>query len=388
MRFSKPRAAAFLLSAVFLASVAPAQAQTAPKPVSIAFINPGSKGEVFWDMVVDTMHVAARQLDMSIEVLYAARDRRLTQDIAVDLAKREKLPDFLIIGNEESTGRDLLETANAVGLRTLLISSELTGADREALQGPRRVLPHWIGSLTPDMENAGARMASKLIDAARANGLNSKDGKLHILALAGDLLTQTSIARNSGFLRVVEQTPDVVLDRMLVAHWTSSEGEALTSRYLNWAQRKGIKPAGVWAGNDVMALGALKAVEKAGLRPGKDHVIVGLNWSPEALQRVARGEMLLTDGGHFLVGLWSMVLLRDFVDGCDFARESSEMTLRTAAVTQSVAPAFYSMIVEGDLHRIDVTKLRAYAPGGCRSYDFSLRSLLSAMAYDDERGKP
>src|SRR5262249_22831549 len=159
-----------------------------------------------------------------------------------------------------------------------------------------------------------------LVEASRRNRWVSADGKVHLLALAGDEKTPNSITRTSGFTSFVQAQPDVVLDRLLFANWNAAEAETLADRYFGWAQRSGIRPAGVWAANDPIALGAMKAMEKNGLVAGRDLGVVGLNWSPEALDAVKAGRMILTDGGHFFEGGWSMVLLRDHADGCDFAQ--------------------------------------------------------------------
>jgi hypothetical protein len=77
----------------------------------------------------------------------------------------------------------------------------------------------------------------------------------------------------------------------------------------------------LWAANDPMALGAIAALKEAGYRPGVDVMVGGLNWSQAAVDRVLKHEMVVTYGGHFLLGAWAMVVLRDYKDGGDFAEE-------------------------------------------------------------------
>lgn len=179
-------------------------------------------------------------------------------------------------------------------------------------------------------------MANALIGVARAEKSQSPDGKIHILGIGGDEITPASIARNAGLKLAVDAAPDVVVDRLLFANWTQSEAERVTANYLGWASRKGIRPAGIWAGNDPMALGALRAAIAAGLVSGRNIQVVGLNWSEDALREIKAGRLLLTDGGHFLLGGWSIVLLRDYADGCDFAAvspASRSRRLRSRATT-------------------------------------------------------
>lgn len=362
-------------------AIAPVVAgQASGATARVAFLCPGKRGEPYWDMISESMRSAARQLNLSLEIVYAERNYRLMQTLGFGLILHESPPQFLILANYENAGAPLLEAADVVGVHTLLVSSNLLPADLKRLGGPREKLTNWIGSLIPDIEVSGARMARHLIAGARQLRLQSSDGKIHLLAINGEEQTPTSIDRQRGLEHVVAAEPDVVIDRVLYGYWNAQDAEVLTTRYLRWASRRGIRVAGVWAGNDPMAFGASKALRAAGLAPGVDTLLVGLNWSQQAVREVQDGTMLLTDGGHFLLGLWSLIMLRDHLDGCDPFSRGVANVLPTAAVTRENASRILPVIESGDFIRIDVAKLRAKAPDGhCRPYDFSIDAAVSAI---------
>ncbi|MBW7968206.1 ABC transporter substrate-binding protein [Bradyrhizobium sp. BR 10289] len=349
------------------------------KPLNIVFVNPGKTGEVYWDMVALTMQAAGRKLDAHVEVLTSERNYRTMQELGLGVVARPDKPDFLILSNEESAAVPILEAAEAAGIKTLLLSNTLIGEDAVRLGPPRQKLKTWLGDITTDLETAGARMADALISAARAEKWQSPDGKIHILGIGGDEITPASIARNAGLKLAADSAPDVVVDRMLFANWTQSEAEQVTANYLSWATRKGIRPAGIWAGNDPMALGAIKAISTAGLVPGEDIQVVGLNWSEDALRAIRAGRLLLTDGGHFLLGGWSIVLLRDYADGCDFATNSSHVEVKTSAISRANLGSVGDLIKDRAFDRIDFARFRA-KPGRCGQYDFSIDALVSSLA--------
>ena len=349
------------------------------RPLHIVFVNPGKTGEVYWDMVAQTMQAAGRQLDAHVEVLTSERNYRTMQELGFGVVARPDKPDFLILSNEESAAVSVLEAAEAAGVKTLLLSNTLIGDDAVRLGPARQKLKTWLGDITTDLQTAGARMANALISTARAEKWQSPDGKIHILGIGGDEITPASIARNAGLRLAADGAPDVVVDRMLFANWTQSEAEQVTTNYLSWAQRKGIRPAGVWAGNDPMALGAIKAISAAGLVPGEDIQVVGLNWSEDALRAIRAGRLLLTDGGHFLLGGWSIVLLRDYADGCDFAAISPHVEVKTSAITRANLTSVGDLIKSRSFERIDFTRFRAKA-GRCGQYDFSMDALISSLA--------
>jgi len=356
------------------------------KSLDIVFVSPGKTGEVYWDMVAQTMQAAGRKLDAHVEVLTSERNYRIMQELGFGVVARADKPDFLILSNEESAAVPILEAAEAAGVKTLLLSNTLIGEDAKRLGPPRSKLTTWLGDITTDLQTAGARMANALIATARAEKWQSPDGKIHILGIGGDEITPASIARNAGLKLAVDAAPDVVVDRMLYANWTQSEAEQVTANYLGWAARKEIRPAGVWAGNDPMALGALRAITAAGLTPGRNIEVVGLNWSEEALREIRAGRLLLSDGGHFLLGGWSIVLLRDYADGCDFADASPRVEARTSAITRDNLASVGDLIKTRAFDRIDFTRFRAKA-GRCGRYDFSLDALITSLSRPDGAGE-
>jgi ABC-type sugar transport system substrate-binding protein len=377
-----------LAASLAFGAIAPAGHAVAAdaKPLNIVFVNPGKTGEVYWDMVAQTMQAAGRKLKAKVEVLTSERNYRTMQELGLGVVARADKPDFLILSNEESAAVPILEAADAAGIKTLLLSNSLIGEDAKRFGPPRSKLKNWLGDITTDLTAAGARMANALIGAARNEKWQSPDGKIHLLGIGGDEITPASIARNTGLQLAVAAAPDVVVDRMLFANWTQSEAEQVAANYLGWAQRKGIRPAGIWAGNDPMALGALKAVEAAGITPGKNVQVVGLNWSEDALREIKAGRLLLTDGGHFLLGGWSIVLLRDYADGCDFAASSPHVEVKTSAITRDNLASVAALIKARAFDRIDFARFEA-KPERCGQYDFSVDALISSLSPPNGAGE-
>ncbi|MET1159611.1 MAG: substrate-binding domain-containing protein [Thermoprotei archaeon] len=63
----------------------------------------------------------------------------------------------------------------------------------------------------------------------------------------------------------------------------------------------------VIAANDEMALGAIQAIESAGLKPGQDVIVVGYDAIPDAVQAIKEGKMYATIAqSPFLQGYWGV----------------------------------------------------------------------------------
>ncbi|APX93065.1 hypothetical protein BWR19_09060 [Halomonas sp. 1513] len=337
--------------------------------LNVTFINPGYQGERFWDMVGTTMLAAAADLDIELEILHAERDRYIMQSLAAQVLERERAPDYLVLVNEEQQAVELLKQAEMHGVDVLFLLNGPSAEQRLHTGAPGERYRHWVGVIEPDNFAAGARMAEALLEAAP-----SRSYPLPTLALLGDTLTPASIGRNGGMLDVLLEEPRIRLDRLLTAHWNQEEARTLTAGYLRWLARRNETPALIWAANDPIAIGAIEALQEAGFAPGEEVLLVGLNWSPEGIQRVARGELLLTDGGHFLAGAWAMVLLRDLADSVIEVADAS-IRFPMAALDANDVALYGERLVSPEWSHIDFSRFR-YAGDG---YDFSPRRALEML---------
>jgi ABC-type sugar transport system substrate-binding protein len=293
---------------------------------SVAFINPGKSTEAYWLAAAQSMQVAAQSLGMQLEVRFAERDHLQALEIARELVARPKAqrPDYVVFSNDYATGGELLRLFDGSGIKCFMAFSHLTEQEEAQLGGPRQHFKDWIGSLEMQAEDAGYLTAKALIQQGRAARAQAADGKLHLLAIAGDRSTTSSIQRNEGMLRAVAESADVVLEQIVYAAWTrekaAEQSEWLYARYPDARL--------VWAGNDLMAFGAMQALEKRGGVPGKNMWFSGVNTSPEAMAAIRSGRLTALAGGHFITGAWAMVMLYDYHRGLDFAASEGLQLVR------------------------------------------------------------
>jgi ribose transport system substrate-binding protein len=111
-------------------------------------------------------------------------------------------------------------------------------------------------------------------------------GHGRVLLIGGPVDSFTGQARLCGFGAAAQRRPGVELVGTIAGDYSRAVARERTAHWL----RAHAAPDAVLAANDVMAIGALEALDAIGARAA----VVGVNAIPEAVQAIAQGRMLAT----------------------------------------------------------------------------------------------
>lgn len=139
----------------------------------------------------------------------------------------------------------------------------------------------WISHITFNGEDSGYDIAVAMFE--------SMGGEGGIIALQGILDTSAAKDRFIGLEKALAENPGVTLLDEQAADFDRTTAFNVTKTLLT---KHGDAIKGVWAANDDMALGALQALEAAGL--GGEVAVVGIDAVPEAVEAIAGGRMTAT----------------------------------------------------------------------------------------------
>lgn len=339
--------------------------------LNVTFINPGKSDETFWVMVSEFMKASANDLDIELEVLYAERNFLSSVTLMKEVTSRQKHPDYVVIVNEKLIAPRMLKISEEYGIKTFMILNGLSKTQIEEEGIPREKHKDWIGSLVPNNEDAGFMIADSIIKAAA----KKKKGNLKMIAIAGNRVTPASVKRVSGLIRALKENHQVLLLQTLYAEWSQDEAYIMIDGMLNRYKDFDL----VWAINDPSALGALDAIKDSGFIAGKDVFISGLNWSIEAIKKIKSGELVSSVGGHFMVGGWSLVMLRDYHEGIDFAENNNELEHQInvfSIIDSSNANKYLKYFGDSDWDKIDFKKFSKVYNPDIKEYNFSLEEIF------------
>lgn len=134
-------------------------------------------------------------------------------------------------------------------------------------------------------------IASDFVEEGRMAGRYMADklgGEGNIVELEGSPGAAPAIDRHRGFAEVLEDHPDLKIIKSQSGDFTKAGGKEVMETFLK--SEPGNIDA-VYAHNDDMALGAIQAIEEAGLKPGEDIVIVSVDGVRQAFEAMKEGKL-------------------------------------------------------------------------------------------------
>ena len=150
----------------------------------------------------------------------------------------------------------------------------------------------YVTFIGADFVEEGRRAANFLI---KATG-----GKAVIAELQGTPGSAPAIDRKKGFEEVIARHPDMKIVKSQSGDFTRAKGKEVMESFLKSPDAKQINA--LYAHNDDMALGAIQAMEEAGIKPGKDIIIVSIDGVRGAFEAMAAGKLNCTVECNPLIG--------------------------------------------------------------------------------------
>lgn len=125
------------------------------------------------------------------------------------------------------------------------------------------------------------------------------NGKGNIVELQGTPGAAPAIDRKKGFEEIIAKNPGLKIIKSQTGEFTRSKGKEVMEAFLK-AEGKNINA--VYAHNDDMALGALQAIEEAGMKPGTDIIVVSIDGVKGAFEAMVDGKLNCTVECNPLLG--------------------------------------------------------------------------------------
>ncbi|MDX1890707.1 ABC transporter substrate-binding protein [Mycolicibacterium sp. 050158] len=139
----------------------------------------------------------------------------------------------------------------------------------------------------------------------------SAPGPVNIVQLEGTTGSDPALERSTGFSGAIAANPNLKVIASQTGDFTRSGGKQVMEAFL----KANPKIDMVFAQNDDMALGAVEAIEAAGLKPGQDIKIVAIDATHDGMQALADGKIDFIVECNPLLGPQLMDLAKKVVAG-------------------------------------------------------------------------
>lgn len=364
-----------LAGARYQASPPPAPPPPPVRPMRVVFLNMLAPYNPMQRGMTDVTSAAAHDLGIDLVQYNAAYWPEENLELVRRVVTGPQKPDYLLISMHRGIGVPVLEIAEQARVPVFVIITGLTPEERERFGGPREHFPSWLGQMVPDDEQAGHQLTRLLVDAARHLPPVPPGKKRGLVALEGRV-DDYSVKRSKGLREALDEARDIeFFQGVYVIVWAPEQAH----RRMTLLLRRYPEIQLVWAANDAMALGAIQALEEAGLHPGRDVVVGGIGWTPQAVQAVQEGKMVATLGGQVLQGAWALVLLYDHHHGKDFASERLDWRTELVPITRDNVDRYLGLFGDSTWEKVDFRAFSKAANPSLKHYDFSLEAVFKQL---------
>ena len=223
-----------------------------------------------------------------------------TKSMRDEAAKRSDRFELLVTDAQGQTSKQVSDVEDLVarGVDAIFLAPREYEGLAPALQAAKEAnIPVFL----IDREAAGkagedyvAFLGSNFVEQGRRAGewlVKASNGKAGIIELTGTAGSSVAKDRHDGFVEAIKAHPEMRILASQTGNFTRAQGQKVME---NLIQAHGKNITAVYAHNDEMALGAIQALESAGMNPGKDVLVVSVDGQKSALQAIIDGKMNVT----------------------------------------------------------------------------------------------
>jgi simple sugar transport system substrate-binding protein len=248
-----------------------AHAQAAGKKLVIGFAQTGAESE--W-RTANTESVKAAAKASGYELKFSDAQQKQENQIKAIRSFISQKVDVIILAPLVTTGWDtVLKEAKAAKIPVILESRNVVVKDAST----------WTTFVGSDFVEEGRRAGQWLLEHTK-----STTGNVNIVELQGTVGSDPAIDRKKGFDEVIKTNPRYKVIRSQTGDFTRAKGKEVMEAFL---KAEGKKINVVYAHNDDMAIGAIQAIEEAGLVPAKDVIVIGVDAVKGAFEAMVAGKM-------------------------------------------------------------------------------------------------
>ncbi len=321
-------ASAVLMCAAALAACGSDDAGSAGDDGSIVMGFAQVGAESGW-RTANTDSIKASAEAAGIELKFSDAQQKQENQIQAIRSYIQQKVDVIAFSPVVETGWDaVLQEAKAANIPVILTDRAVDSEDTSLYKT-------FLGS---DFVLEGEKAGEWLVENAADSDVDG-DGDINVVQLEGTTGAAPAIDRAEGFASAIEADSKISISKSQTGDFTRDGGKQVMESFLN--SEKGIDV--VFAHNDDMGLGAIEAIEAAGLEPGKDIKIITVDAVKDGMTALSEGKINFIVECNPLLGDQLMELAKKVVAGEEVPERvvTEETTFTQEQATEVLADRKY-----------------------------------------------
>lgn len=323
-------------------------------------------GDLLFKDMYSYMKKAARDLNIKIKTFSMELDLTSMEKELIHCVNTYR-PDIFICQGGSESAKFIIKYGELIKLPTITINTGFMPSDDMGKPGEK--YSYWVGDIHPDDTEIGYRQGEVLARLA----LQKWKGDIDIIAFTGTGFDQASKTRIRGLKKALKKYQRIHLRQIFTTRYMSI---LAGQKFILLKKSRYPKTRIVWTICDSVALGVAKGARQMGVIPGKDILICGTDWTKSGLKGVARGDIVLSAGGHFLDGAWSIVLAHDYLKSKNFSEEKNTFITPIYFATSKNISGINKIRSKKYLNRLNFKKFSKIYNPEISQYHFDAMALL------------
>ena len=243
----------------------------AQKPIVLGFSQIGAESE--W-RTANSESIKSSAKEAGIDLKFAdAQQKQENQIKAIRSFIAQKVDVIAFSPVVESGWGAVLREAKAAKIPVILTDRAVNEKDDSL----------WVTFMGSDFVEEGRKAGRWLVEK-----MKDQKGEVNIVELQGTVGSAPAIDRKKGFEEIIKADPKFKIIRSQTGDFTRAKGKEVMEAFL---KAEGKKINVLYAHNDDMAIGAIQAIEEAGLKPAKDILVIGVDAVKGAFEAMMAGKM-------------------------------------------------------------------------------------------------
>ena len=285
-----------LLSALVVGVIAGAVAMptfAADKKITLGFAQVGAESE--W-RTANTVSIKEAAKEAGIELKFSDAQQKQENQIKAIRSYIAQKVDVIAFAPVVTTGWDtVLKEAKSAKIPVILTDRNIDTKDPSL----------YVTMIGSDFAEEGQKAAQWLLDNYK------KPGDVNIVELQGTVGSAPAIDRKKGFEEVIKSDPRFKITRSQTGDFTRAKGKEVMEAFLKTDKNIQV----LYAHNDDMAIGAIQAIEAAGMKPGSDIIIVSIDAVKGAFEAMMAGKLNVSVECNPQLGPQLMTVVKEVLEG-------------------------------------------------------------------------